>query len=477
MPDNRKGFASALHIRGLRQRWMFSAVLPILLLLVLAVALFSVGVQEYYYNAMRSGLESRARIAAETFTGYGVKSYSEYYRLASYSAETFEEKDTIELQFINTNGRVQVSSYGLTAGTLPGTSDVDSAIGGKMASFQGRDPQTGENILAVSYPLFFNSRVVGVLRYVTSLREAQHRVLVESLLASAAALVCMALIAASNAIFINNVVQPVAVVSDAARRISGGSYGIMIENHYRDELGELVDNINDMSLKISQAEKIQQEFISSVSHELRTPLTAISGWAETLSADPGANIDQTKRGLGIILKESRRLTTMVEELLEFTKMQDGRFTLRVESVDLASELEDAIYTYFELFRQEGIEVSYKGPDEDVPPIVADSERMKQVFCNVLDNAAKHGGAGKRIDVSTACEDGKFVIRVRDYGPGIPEEELPFVKQKFYKGSSKARGSGIGLAVCDEIVRLHGGTFDIANAEGGGAVVTISLPMS
>lgn len=477
MPDNRKGFASALHIRGLRQRWMFSAVLPILLLLVLAVALFSVGVQEYYYNAMRSGLESRARIAAETFTGYGVKSYSEYYRLASYSAETFEEKDTIELQFINTNGRVQVSSYGLTAGTLPGTSDVDNAIGGKMASFQGRDPQTGENILAVSYPLFFNSRVVGVLRYVTSLREAQHRVLVESLLASAAALVCMALIAASNAIFINNVVQPVAVVSDAARRISGGSYGIMIENHYRDELGELVDNINDMSLKISQAEKIQQEFISSVSHELRTPLTAISGWAETLSADPGANIDQTKRGLGIILKESRRLTTMVEELLEFTKMQDGRFTLRVESVDLASELEDAIYTYFELFRQEGIEVSYKGPDEDVPPIVADSERMKQVFCNVLDNAAKHGGAGKRIDVSAAREDGKFVIRVRDYGPGIPEEELPFVKQKFYKGSSKARGSGIGLAVCDEIVRLHGGTFDIANAEGGGAVVTISLPMS
>ena len=251
----------------------------------------------------------------------------------------------------------------------------------------------------------------------------------------------------------------------------------MIENHYRDELGELVDNINDMSLKISQAEKIQQEFISSVSHELRTPLTAISGWAETLSADPGANIDQTKRGLGIILKESRRLTTMVEELLEFTKMQDGRFTLRVESVDLASELEDAIYTYFELFRQEGIEVSYKGPDEDVPPIVADSERMKQVFCNVLDNAAKHGGSGKRIDTAIRGDGDQVVITIRDYGPGIPEEELPHVKYKFYKGSSKARGSGIGLAVCDEIVRLHGGMFDIANAEGGGAVVTISLPMS
>lgn len=467
-----------LRIRGLRQRWLVNAVLPIVLVVIAIVTVYTLGVRRTYYSAMRSGLETRARVAADNFSSYGLKSYSEYFRYASITAETFEEKDRLELQFINVNGRVQVSSYGLTAGTQPGTSDVTEAVAtGKPASFEGLDPQTGERILSVSAPLRFNGRVIGVLRYVTALHEADRSVLVSMAVAIGVALLCVGLAIFSNAIFINNVVEPVAVVSDAARRISAGSYGILIDNHYRDELGELVDNINDMSLKISQAEKIQQEFISSVSHELRTPLTAISGWAETLSADPGANIDQTKRGLGIILKESRRLTTMVEELLEFTKMQDGRFTLRVESVDLASELEDAIYTYFELFRQEGIEVSYKGPDEDVPPIVADSERMKQVFCNVLDNAAKHGGAGKRIDVSAACEDGKFVIRVRDYGPGIPEEELPFVKQKFYKGSSKARGSGIGLAVCDEIVRLHGGSFDIANAEGGGAVVTISLPMS
>lgn len=104
--------------------------------------------------------------------------------------------------------------------------------------------------------------------------------------------------------------------------------------------------------------------------------------------------------------------------------------------------------------------------------------MKQVFSNVLDNACKHGGAGKRIDLSVSREDDDLVIRVRDYGPGIPPEELPFVKQKFYKGSSKARGSGIGLAVCDEIVKLHGGSFEVSNAdEGTGAVVTISIPLT
>ena len=99
-----------------------------------------------------------------------------------------------------------------------------------------------------------------------------------------------------------------------------------------------------------------------------------------------------------------------------------------------------------------------------------------MFCNVLDNAAKHGGSGKRIFTSLQLEGTEYVICIRDFGPGIPEAELPFVKQKFYKGSSKARGSGIGLAVCDEIISRHGGTFEIGNAEGGGTVVTIRLPI-
>ncbi len=465
-----------LRIRGLRQRWLVNAVLPIVLVVIAIVTVYTLGVRRTYYSAMRSGLETRARVAADNFSSYGLKSYSEYFRYASITAETFEEKDRLELQFINVNGRVQVSSYGLTAGTQPGTSDVTEAVAtGKPASFEGLDPQTGERILSVSAPLRFNGRVIGVLRYVTALHEADRSVLVSMAVAIGVALLCVGLAIFSNAIFINNVVEPVAVVSDAARRISAGSYGILIDNHYRDELGELVDNINDMSLKISQSEKIQQEFVSSVSHELRTPLTAINGWAETLAADPGANPEQTQRGLNIIVKESRRLTTMVEELLDFTRMQDGRFTLRVEETDLLAELEDAIFTYREIFSREGIELRYECAD-DLPPIIADGERMKQVFCNVLDNAAKHGGSGKRIDVSVAAENGSMVIRVRDFGPGIPVEELPYVKQTFYKGSSKARGSGIGLAVCDEIMRLHNGTFDIANASGGGAVVTMTLPM-
>ena len=165
------------------------------------------------------------------------------------------------------------------------------------------------------------------------------------------------------------------------------------------------------------------------------------------------------------------------ELLEFSKMQDGRFTLQVEPMDLQAEVEDAVFTYRQLFRQEGITLEYDdGGELYTAPFTGDSERIKQVLCNLLDNAAKHGGSGKRIVVTMRQSPDDYLITIRDFGPGIPEAELPFIKQRFYKGSSKARGSGIGLAVCDEIVNLHGGVLEIGNAEGGGAEVTIRLPM-
>ena len=262
------------------------------------------------------------------------------------------------------------------------------------------------------------------------------------------------LIFVSNLIFINNVVQPVAEVSEAAKRISSGSYGIQIANKYTDELGQLVDNINDMSLKISQSEKMQTEFISSVSHELRTPLTAISGWGETLLGDETGDPSASCAGAcSIIVKEARRLTNMVEELLEFSKMQDGRFTLQVEDMDLQAELEDAIYTYRELFRQDGIQLNYHSDQElYAEPISGDPERLKQVFCNVLDNAAKHGGARQAHRRGHDPGGGQLCGPYPGLRPRHPSGGgCPYVKQKFYKGSSKARGSGIGLAVCDEIV--------------------------
>ena len=203
-------------------------------------------------------------------------------------------------------------------------------------------------------------------------------------------------------------------------------------------------------------------------------LTVINGWSETLLADENMDAD-TRQGMKIISREAQRLTEMVVELLDFTRMQDGRMTLNVEPTDIRSEFEDTVYMYSARLAQDGIRLECLDNDDDIPEIPCDGQRLRQVFLNILDNAAKHGGSGQRIEAEMAYEDNQVVVRIRDFGPGIPEDEIPLVKKKFYKGSSSVRGTGIGLAVCDEIVEMHGGTLTLENAEGGGTLVTVTLP--
>lgn len=462
---------------GLRRRWIVSSILPVITILVLIAALVSIALGSNYYANARSALETKATAGTDYFNTYAMTSYDEYFRSATLYANSFEDSASIELQFLDRNGHVEVSTRSLMTGSKPGTKDIiDALTSGRVSSFRGVDPATGEKIIAASGLLKFNGRVVGVMRFVTATRNLDSQVLLTVLIILAIMAAVIFVIVISSLLLINNVVAPVSAVSEAAKQISGGSYGYQIPNRYADEMGELVDNINDMSLKIGENEKLQSEFISSVSHELRTPLTAINGWGETLLADDGSDPEALRRGLNIIVKESGRLTNMVEELLDFSKMADGRFALHLEQMDLQAEFEDAVYTYREVFKQQGITLDYHSDGVYDEPITADPERLKQVFCNVLDNAAKHGGAGKRIETRLVRRGSHYIITIRDYGPGIPADDLPHVKEKFYKGGSKARGSGIGLAVCDEIIRLHNGTLAIGNAKGGGCIVTIRLPI-
>ena len=206
------------------------------------------------------------------------------------------------------------------------------------------------------------------MRYVTSLNKVDKQIIIIVAIALGIGLGILGMVYFSNLYFIRSIVDPVAGITETAKRIAAGSYGVQIEKRYDDEIGALTDTINDMSLKINQSEKMKNEFISSVSHELRTPLTAINGWAETIMNGEVRDAGDVKKGMGIIVSEARRLTNMVEELLEFSRIQDGRFTLSVEPMDIKAELEDAVYTYREFFRREGIELNHFDCDEEFPPI-------------------------------------------------------------------------------------------------------------
>lgn len=180
----------------------------------------------------------------------------------------------------------------------------------------------------------------------------------------------------------------------------------------------------------------------------------------------------------MIVHEAGRLEGFVEELLDFSRLQSGRMKLRLAPTDIFAELDETVFTFRERAMREGIELKYSIPDLPAPAN-ADANRLKQVFMNILDNALKYSRAPAKIFVKAefAKKGGQDYVKiaVADQGCGISKENLPHVKEKFYKANMSVRGSGIGLAVTNELVELHGGTLEIDSEEGTGTLVTIYLP--
>ncbi len=463
---------------GLRRRWMVNTLRVVVPLTVVCVAAVTAAFAAYCYAAMQSDLRCRAESAAEFFAGVAHTASEDYYRVCTQYAESYDDRNRGWVQFIDAGGALVASSQGHWAGEAPQTGEIQQAMEYRTArAYVGADPTTGERIIAVAAPLIdSDGQVIGVVRFLGGTRTMDGQIAWVGIAAAVFCGVFLLIVVLSTNYYIQSVLSPLADITEKAQRIANGSYGTQIHTPYDDEIRDLAETINALSIQVNQNEKLQREFVSSLSHELRTPLTAITGWGETLLSSEEMNPEETRRGMTIILREARRLTEMVVELLDFTKLQDGRLTLNMEFTDLRAEFEDTIFMYGSRLKQEGIHIHYEDYDGEMPAMSCDPQRLRQVFLNILDNAAKHGG-GTTIDAAMFPREGEAVITIRDYGSGIPEDELQLVKKKFYKGSSKARGSGIGLAVCDEIVALHGGTLELENAPGGGMRATIRLPMN
>ena len=461
---------------GLKGRWLVNSLSFVVIILAIIIIFVSVGISSYYYSSIRDNLKNRVHSTVSSIRDNFTNTYDQYLSGIKQYALSYEDKDKVELQFIDTSGRIILSTSELTADSIPSTDDADRALWeNTVCSWSGDDPLTGERIMSLSEPIYSSrGELIGAVRMISSLEIAERQITIIIFASIAACLVFLILVIASNSYFIRSILIPVTRINEVAKEIAAGQYGIRLHKTYDDEIGQLCDSINNMSDEIAKAERIKNEFISSVSHELRTPLTAIAGWSETLAAMGAQNPEDVMQGLDIIQKESHRLTQMVEELLDFARMESGRMTLNMEVFDLSTELYEAIYMYENLLQSSGMTLHYKKePDNYI--ISGDRHRMKQVFLNVIDNAAKYGVTGGKIEISLSRDENMIITCVRDWGNGIPEAELPFVKEKFYKGSSKQRGSGIGLAVTDEIVKMHGGTLDITSRVGAGTAVYIRVP--
>ncbi len=475
---NKKTAIAVPKIKGLRRRWFVNTFGVIATLGLACVLIVSALFAWFSYSGMEKQMRSIAKETDSYIATQNAESAESLFEICIEYTASFGEKEGIALQFLDANGNVATSSHVALAEQSLLTADVAEAMEKKKSSlYIGADSDSERRILALSSPaLFGDDQLVGIFRYVLPTTAMDLQIGYIAIISLLTLVLVATVVLITSNYHIRSILVPLGEIIEKAKKITSGSYGIQIETKFDDEIGELADTINEMSIQINQNEKMQSEFISSLSHELRTPLTAITGWSETLLSSNDLTGD-TRRGMKIIHREAGRLTEMVLELLDFTRIQDGRMTLNMELVDIRSEFEDVIYMYGSRLAQDGIQVKYLDSDVQMPEISCDPMRLRQVFLNILDNAAKHGSEGKQIETAINYTDNTVIVTIRDHGPGIPEDELPLVKKKFYKGSSKARGSGIGLAVCDEIVEMHGGSLTLENAADGGTLVTVELPVT
>ncbi len=462
-------------VKGITKRWLLNSLGVILILIVALVFSLSYAIQNYIYYGIQQAINGRAGELTNVFSDYGQRSSQDFLTAARNYVENFPNKESMELMVFNSEGHIITTSIGFAPDQSQPMPDYQQALADAngYGTWTGR-LTSGEKVMAVTRVIQNDAgSVVGGVRYVVSLEEADKQIGMVVGILILAGVVILLFISTSSYYFMKSILTPIKEIGATARRIAQGDFKARIEKSNDDEIGQLCDTINDMAVELGAAEKMKNDFISSVSHELRTPLTAIKGWAETMQG--GGMDDETfDKGMSVIIRESERLSGIVEELLDFSRMQSGRMTLTMDKIDILAELGEAVYMFSERAKSEHKYLLYEEP-RVLSPVLGDINRLRQVFVNILDNALKYTGEGGTISVVASEENGYIRVAISDNGCGIPPEHLPNVKKKFYKANQTVRGSGIGLALADEIMRLHSGSLEIESHENVGTVVTIRIP--
>ncbi|WP_412180339.1 ATP-binding protein [Streptomyces yangpuensis] len=273
------------------------------------------------------------------------------------------------------------------------------------------------------------------------------------------------------------VLKPVQRLGDAARRLGEGELDHRLDVSGTDELADLSHTFNKTAealekkvADMSAREEASRRFVADMSHELRTPLTALTAVAEVLEEEVEDLDPMIAPAVGLVVSETRRLNILVENLMEVTRFDAGTAKLVLDDVNVADQVTACIDARAWL---DAVELD---AERDIMARL-DPRRLDVILANLIGNALKHGGSPVRVSVTV--EDDWLVIAVQDNGPGIPEEVLPHVFDRFYKASAsrpKSDGSGLGLSIAVENAHIHGGDITAANVPGAGALFTLRLPM-
>lgn len=459
-------------MKSIKRRLVINFVFIIVITVVILEVFLISSIRQYYYKSLEGTLLNQIYISTDLYEKYFSDATLQENVLNN--VDTFWKQSGAQVQIIDMEGKLLMDSIGVIPKSMDQLEDVNRALLGQTGKWIGSVNYDMEKVMAVSYPLHSGEQQVGVLRFIASLREVNRDIQRIAYVFIAFGLIVILITGLVSIFLANTITGPLKEVTTVAEKMALGDYNIESRKRTDDEIGKLSDTLNYMAQEIVKKEQLKNDFISSVSHELRTPLTSIKGWAITLKQGYEEK-EILEDGLEIIEKESDRLTLMVEELLDFSKFVSGKVILEKKPVNLIEVLEHIKKQLTPRAMREQIyfEVTHEG---QFPLFYSDENRLKQVLINLLDNAFKFTDIGGKVTMLARLEDNRILISINDTGCGIPQEELPKIKEKFYKGKSSQSQNGIGLSISDEIIRMMEGSLEIQSQVDKGTSITISLPM-
>ncbi len=463
---------------SIKSRWIKHILLVIVAILFLFSCIIIYSASTRYYNSAELAIRARNSKSVDTFFSTYNSADPDSFTLGAYKfVENFLYRDIMEVWVIDKNGKMIVSSSGFNVSTSTQWEDYELALTAPdNIGVKRQRLDSGEPVTAMSYILRDDAgRNYGAVRYLISMDEMYDQLFIIVLIVLVAFILIVVLITVSGMYFVSSIVNPVTDICKTTGEIAKGDFSVRINTeHEDDEIGQLCSSINNMALQLSEIDKMKNDFISTVSHEIRTPLTAIKGWGETLK---NVNYDTSilDKGLDIIVDETARLSVMVEELLDFSRIQSSGMKIISRRFNLSELLVKSVSFLHKKADEEGIALRYTPYDGEDIYINGDPDKIRQVIINIIDNAIKYTQKDGIVEVKVEIA-GKYVkISVSDNGCGISKKDLPHIKEKFYKANNTVRGTGIGLAVADEIVKKHSGEINISSEISKGTTVEIVLP--
>ena len=459
-------------MRSIRKRLIGNYITIALVTVLILEGLFAVAISEYYIGGVERILVNQAETSATFFNRYA--DAGDIYKKSNYIFENLDIDEAALIEVVDMQGRVVIDSTGSSTENVINTFDVTQALRGQSEVWRGRS-DLNEPIVAVSAPIYDGTSVVGALRYVSSLAPT-YQVLGQffaMLFLFGFGIIAVAFL--YGRAMAQRILEPVQELVRVTEEVAQGNYKVTAIKYHNDEIGQLVDAVNIMTKEITRADQAKSEFISSISHELRTPLAAIKGWAETMQ-DMKDDIEVVEEGLSIVSKETDRLIILVNDLLDFSRLQAHRIELKKEEFSISDLLENIIGQFTVRCQQEHIKMTLL-TDNQENWVFADYNRLKQVLINIVDNAMKFtvGRPEAEIRISSQVLDDQIIVIIEDNGSGISPEDLQRVKEKFYKGISNKSGTGLGLSIASEIMELHGGKMLIDSTMNIGTKVVLVMP--